>query len=203
MKNTILGFVAVVATVVGVAYVTNTSVNVTTPAPVVNVEPSKVVVQSPDVNVQAPVVNVPRQQVLGAVSSQELPQPYLVIGGTEFATARQGALTQASSTLCALKSPSSTSTLIFAAINVRYATTTLVGVQLSNSTTPFASSTNTLGYDKVLAGGARLIVASTTQAYTNTVFLPNTYVVARMDNVGGSTTAAPGGSCEAMWLVVK
>lgn len=85
MKNTILGFVAVVATVVGVAYVTNTSVNVTTPAPVVNVEPSKVVVQPSSINVPATVVNVPKQ-TLGAVSTPDFYTRATFLNGAVFSS---------------------------------------------------------------------------------------------------------------------
>lgn len=201
MKNTILGSIAVIVAVVGAAFVSKDAVvNVTTPAPVVNVAAPKVTVEAAKVNVPATVVNTPAP-TLGAVSSQELPQPYLYVGGVGLVTAKSNTLIQASSTICSLKSPAATSTLISAGVNVRFATTTAVGLQLSNSTSYTASSSDTIGYDVIAAGGSRLVVASTTQAYAKTVFLPNAYFIARMDNVGGSATAAPQGSCQAVWMV--
>lgn len=196
MKNTILGFVAVVATVVGVAYVTNTSVNVTTPAPVVNVEPSKVVVQSPDVNVQAPVVNVPRQ-TLGAVPTTDITENRFSFGGVEFVSDRTTRLTTGSTTLCVLNSPRATSTLLSANVRLLLATTSIV--TMSRTTNPTASTSLTVITDTVTANVQKTIAASST-VNASAVFEPNTYLILKGNsaNIGNGAS----GSCNAVWITI-
>ncbi|MES2224142.1 MAG: hypothetical protein V4469_04395 [Patescibacteria group bacterium] len=197
MKNTILGSIAVIIAVVGAAFVSKSAiVNVTTPAPVVNVAAPKVTVEAAKVNVPASIVNVP-QPNLGAVTSNEITEPRFVFGGVELVSAKTRSLVQASTTICALSSPKATSTLMMASVRLLLATST--NITLSNAPTPYASSTKTLITDTITANVQKTIAASST-VNANSVFEPNTYLVLKGDVVSAGSGAL--GACEAIWATI-
>lgn len=139
----------------------------------------------------------------GAISSPDLPWPYIAYGGVAHVAARTDSLTQATTTVCALQSPASTSTLQFASIRFVVSSTTASIVTLAKAATAYATTT-VLGVGSPGAGAQATITASTTLASADPnrdgalVFSPNTYFVVGMQ--GGVGTFSPTGTCEAEWI---
>lgn len=96
---------------------------------------------------------------LGAVvSSETLTSPTCIDGVCIFSTKRNFTTT-ASTTICAIKSPSATSTILRATINVTTGSSTAATLYLATSTTAFATTTNLVTYT----------LSANTQASTNFV----------------------------------
>lgn len=174
---------------------------VNVPAPVVNVEAAKVTVPAPIVN-----VNVPKQDVrLGSVASPDIQSPYFSVGGLAFWANRTTSLVQASTTLCSIRSPAATSTLVHAAIRLDSASTSAAYVEIARSTSPAATTTR-IGSPYVVAANAQAtIVASTTGSVAGdaTIFPPNNYFVIKAGFATAATSAtAPSGACQAFWAAI-
>lgn len=108
-------------------------------------------------------------------------------------------LTQATTTVCAIKGPAATSTLIFAGVNFVVSSSTASTVTFAKASTAFATTTS-LSSTAVGAGAQGTIVfatstTATTGLNTNFVFGPSTYFVVGM--AGGTGTFSPTGSCSA------
>lgn len=128
---------------------------------------------------------------LGAVSVLNSP---LEVNGAEVYLESK-ALTTATTTVCAIKSPAATSTLTFGAVNFVVSSSTAATIHLAKATTPFATTTS-LGSVTLGAGAQGMVVASTSPAAgAATVFSPNTYLVVGMQ--GGVGTFSPTGRCTA------
>ncbi len=119
------------------------------------------------------------------------------------------AVRAATTTPCALKSPSATSTLASASVLLRTSSSTATTWTLAKSANPFATTTS-LG-DHVVAGSAQAAILATTTATVGlndkTVFGPNTYLV--VSEVGGITAGdaagtgfVPAGSCNATFEIL-
>src|SRR3990167_8239246 len=116
------------------------------------------------------IVNIPEQTVntppLGALTGPDIPYSYFSFGGVRrFAGSRT--LNQASTTICSIQSPVSTSTLVLGSVKITTGTTTAIGLEIGKSTL-FDATTTRLSYVE-LASGAQVsltaFVASTTGAY--------------------------------------
>lgn len=207
IKNIIIGSGIAVIVVLGFislkapSVVTNT---VYKDAPVGAVQSSPVVnVPAPVVNVAAPKVsvNVPEQK-LGALSSPDLPYPYFSFGG-----ARQYAgslsLTQSSSTVCAIQSPVSTSTLAHGSIQFTLASTSAITLDLGRGTTQYATTTKIGSTYAISAGAQASIVASSTGSVAGdaTIFPPSTWFLVIFNTKSGTTGIGnvPTGSCKAVF----
>lgn len=136
----------------------------------------------------------PASPTLGALSGPDLPYPYFSFGGVPQWANRTDSLTQATTTVCALQSPSSTSTLDFASIRLDVSSTTAATVTLARAATAFATTTS-LGAISVPANAQGIAVASTTGSH---IFPPSTWFVVGM--AGGIGTFSPSGSCRAIWV---
>jgi len=143
-----------------------------------------------------------KQQVViepkaGAVSSPDIMSPYFSFGGVRHWAGRTDSLTQATTTVCALQSPSATSTLETAFINFTVSSTTASTVTLAKATTAYATTTS-LGAITLSANAQGIAVASTTGSH---IFSPNTWFVVGM--AGGIGTFSPTGTCQAVWVGVN
>jgi hypothetical protein len=101
--------------------------------------------------------------------------------------------TSATTTPCAIKSPSATSTLISANATFTVSSTSASRVTMARSASPNATTTS-LGESVFSANEQGTVIASTTGSH---IFAPNTYFVVGMK--GGSGTFSPSGKCSAIW----
>lgn len=137
----------------------------------------------------------------GAAAGPDMSGPYLSVGGVASWSERQ-VMKQATSTLCAFKSPSSTSTLDhFSATfstTASYATVYAVG----NDPTAFSTTTSIIAATQMsfAANSANSTVASTTKP----IIPPSTYVNLKLSTTtaGASATFAPVGACEAVFIAL-
>ena len=137
-----------------------------------------------------PVQNI-ISQPLGAVSVLNSP---LEVNGAEVYLEGK-ALTTATTTVCAIKSPAATSTLTFAAVNFVVSSSTASTVTLAKATTAYATTT-LLGVADIGANAQDTIIASSSPAAAEaTIFAPSTYFVVGM--AGGVGTFSPTGRCTA------
>ena len=105
-----------------------------------------------------------------AVSSPDIPSPYLTYGGVRRWARYDRDLTQASTTVCAIQSPVSTSTLISGGITFTESSTTAMTITMAKAATPYATTTS-LGEGLLAADIFGTFVASTTP---NWILLPPT-----------------------------
>lgn len=135
---------------------------------------------------------------LGAVSGPDISSPYFSVNGLVTYRSRI-AMRAATTTLCAIKSPSATSTLTYAGWQIGTGTSTAATIDLATSTTAFATTSNLVAASSV-ASGAQATV-SWVPSTTNGVLAPNTYVVVKTAGVG-SGGYTYGGSCSAEFNVL-
>lgn len=148
---------------------------------------------------QAPTQTVQTvQSKLGALNP-DIISPYISFGGVQMYSARSNDLVQATTTVCALQSPASTSTLQFGSVQFSVASSTQAStITLAKATTAFATTTS-LGKFVIAAGAQGTVIASTTPTLGDSViFSPNTYFVVGMQ--GGGGTFSPTGTCSANWI---
>ncbi len=137
----------------------------------------------------------------GSVSSPDISSPYFSYGDVRHWAGKTSSLNQATTTVCAIQSPSATSTLEFASVRFSVSSTTASTVTIAKATTPYA--TTTLLVAGALAANAQgtLVASSTPSGGASVdgtyVFSPNTYVVVGM--AGGVGTFSPTGVCQAGW----
>lgn len=110
--------------------------------------------------------------------------------------------TTATTTVCAIKSPAATSTLIYGSAQFDTSSTSASTVTLAKATTAFATTT-ALTRVAVSANAKATVMASTTPllatgAINGLVFAPSTYFVVGME--GGAGTFSPVGSCSAEFV---
>lgn len=107
-------------------------------------------------------------------------------------------LTVASSTACALKSPSATSTLLGTGLSLRTGTSTAVTLRVATSSTPFA--TTTVLWTQPVASGAlgAWNFSPTTTAVQ--VFSPNTYIIWDAQGFVGGDSTKFRGTCGAQFI---
>jgi len=208
MKTTLITTGIVAALLLGVVNfgkpvtveVSPTPVNVNVPeqkAPVVNV-------QAPEVRVPATVVNVPKQDAptLGAVSGPDFFGDYFAVNGVRTHYNQRG-LNKATTTVCSIKSPNATSSLVAGAIRFSVASTSATFVELARATTPYATTTLIGTAYNIAAGAQATIVASTTGSAAGeaTIFPPNTYFNVKVAWATAATSASvPSGNCIANFL---
>lgn len=129
---------------------------------------------------------------LGAVTGPNVYSDYFSINGvTRFYN--RTTLTQASSTICAIRSPAATSTLVSGAVHIDINTTASTAV-IGKATTPFA--TTTLLAQAAIAAGTELNLVASTSPISNgaLTFSPNTYMVV---SLAGSGAVSLNGDCSA------
>lgn len=140
---------------------------------------------------------------LGAVSGPDITSPYLSVNGVATFYNRK-AFTQASTTVCAVKSPNATSTLVRGSgVAMRVSSTSASVITIAKSATAYATTTLIGSQIAVAANAQAHVVASTTAAQDAAgaaVFAPNTYLVVSMS--GGAGTFSPTGTCHADFTVL-
>lgn len=140
---------------------------------------------------------------LGAVVGPDSYFPCETHNGVQTCFERQ-TMAKATTTICAMKSPTATSSLSLASVNFIVSTTTASRVTIAKAATAFATTT-LLAAGNLGASADGAFVASTTASGGATVdgtniFSPNTYVVVSM--AGGVGTFSPVGTCNARWDVL-
>ncbi len=113
-------------------------------------------------------------------------------------------LTTATTTVCAIKSPTATSTLTFGGIKFVVSTTSASVVTLAKASSAFATTT-LIGQQSIGANAQGTIVVASSTPSANATFLdglmtfaPNTYFVVGMQ--GNPGTYSPVGSCSAEFV---
>ena len=144
---------------------------------------------------------------LGAVASPDIQSPYFSFGGVRHWAGKMESLTSATTTVCAIQSPVSTSTLVTAGIKFDVGSTTATTVTLAKATTAYATTT-VLATSTLAANVQGTFVAATTTpvadttlgrlTITNLIFEPSNWFVVSM--TGGQGTFSPTGTCEAVWM---
>jgi len=138
----------------------------------------------------------------GSVSSPEISSNWFSFAGIKHWGAKTTSLTQATTTVCALQSPVSTSTLQFASIRFSVSSTTATTVTMAKATTPYATTTVLVASALGANAQGTLVSSSTPTSGASLdgtyVFAPSTYLVVGM--AGGTGTFSPTGVCEAVWI---
>lgn len=137
------------------------------------------------------------------VSSPEISSPYIKYGDIERRAARV-ALNTATTTPCAIQSPSATSTLVHASLSITTATSTATTWTVAKATTAYATTTS-LGSSIALASGKfGTMTASTTfngLADDTQIIAPNNYIVWGVAGIGNLTSDKLLGTCQAEFIV--
>ena len=175
-KNLTIGLVAVLVIVLGVAFL----------------KPSNVIVQ------QGP------QDPIGAVSGPDRSYPCESSNGVGKCFEKQS-LALATTTVCAIKSPSATSTLVSANVGFTTSTTTKTVVTLAKGTTAYSTSSAVFSQtDVAINSRAYLQYRDQTASSTDSVFGPSTYFVVGIQGgsgagsaIGHSQTFSNSGACNA------
>jgi len=154
------------------------------------------------------VVFSPKGTVLpsfGAVSSPDIPSPYLQWAGIQHWGGSTVSLVAGTSTPAAIQSPAATSTLQSVVCRFQPASTSAKVITIAKATTPYATTTK-LGDCTLAAGAFGTCVGSSTSAVDLDgigVFGPHQYIVVGMaGGQGNGALEAPVGACEAEWNVI-
>lgn len=140
----------------------------------------------------------------GALSGPDIASPYLGWGGVRTFRASQS-LVQSTTTICALQSPASTSTLSHYGVRFDVGSSSAMTVYIAKATTAFATTTQ-LGQSWTLAASSKGFINGSTTATqvvaANEVFAPNSWLnftVQGGDSGANATGLVPTGLCEASW----
>lgn len=140
---------------------------------------------------------------VGAVAGQDSFYPCETHNGVQRCFNQVG-LTTATTTICAIKSPNATSTLVSAGLTFRVSTSTASTVTVARSSTAYAT-TSLIGSQLAIGANAQFSSAIASTTATNggsTIFSPSTYMVIGMQGgLGG--TFSPVGTCNATFEVIQ
>lgn len=137
---------------------------------------------------------------LGALSSPDINSPYISYGSVRHWAGHTESLKQATTTICALQSPTGTSTLTYASLRLTNSSTTATVTTMAKAATAYATTTY-LESGSAAANGLMFLAlpATTTSAgMAKQIFGPSEYLVFGMQ--GGVGTFSPSGVCEATWV---
>lgn len=148
------------------------------------------------VSLQEPV----QEQKLGALTGPDIPYPYFSFGDVR-SWANAKSLVTATTTICALQSPTATSSLEFGSLNLDTSSTTASLITIAKSATAFATTTIIGNQYNVGANAQAAIIASSTPSAENLTFAPSQWLVFGMQ--GGTGTMSPTGKCQAIWRQVS
>lgn len=141
-----------------------------------------------NINVQMPKQNP--DLTVGAASGPDRFNPCESTDGILSCFAKQSAMTQASTTVCSIKSPNATSTARLITVKETISSTTASQLDIGISMNPTATTT-VLGSAKISANDSvNLVIAS------STILRPNMYVVVNQTAAAG-LIANPTGQCQA------
>jgi hypothetical protein len=156
-------------------------------------------------NKPATVVDEKGEPVVGAFSPYaQIPE--MNLGGVRL-VGRDIPLMTGSSTVCAIQSPVSTSTLVSGGARFTLASSTAQTVEIARNTTQYSTTTRIGSLYGIAASEQATIVASTTGSAAGEagIFPPSTWFVIRMAGGPGTAEAignAPTGSCYAVWAQI-
>jgi hypothetical protein len=140
-------------------------------------------------------------QAFGAISSPDIPSPYLSFGGVRRWAGHSESLNQATTTVCAIQAPAATSTLISGGIRLSVSSTTSSTITIAKASTATATTTIIATGSVGANAQATILAASSTYsagALTDRIFAPNQYLVFNMSTTTGGTFS-PSGVCQATW----
>lgn len=141
---------------------------------------------------------IPSQKV-GSVASPDFMSPYISFGGVRHWAGHIDGATAATSTPCAIQSPSATSTLVMGSFEVASTSASATYIEMGRATTPYATTTS-LGTVALGANAQATLISLRTAGGGDALaetFPPNTYLVVK---VGGSVTTQINGECNASWI---
>jgi len=141
-----------------------------------------------------------RSTPVGAVSSPDIMSPYFSFGGVRQWSAHTASLAQATTTVCAIQSPVSTSTLEYASIRFSVSSSTASTVTIAKAATAYATTTS-LASASVSANAQATVISKRTAAGGDALdetFGPSPWLVVGM--AGGVGTFSPTGVCQATWI---
>lgn len=145
------------------------------------------------------------ENAFGSLAGPDIPSPYLNWGGVRQYNGGM-ALRQATTTVCAIQSPVSTSTLVEAGVRFDVSSSTATIVDIAKANTAFATTTAIGTAYNIGASGQGFIHASTSpSAGAVEVFAPNQWVVVgiRQAISAGDTAGTgfvPTGRCQASFI---
>lgn len=144
---------------------------------------------------------------LGSVASPDLQSAYFSYGGVRHWAAKNTALRDASTTVCALMSPAATSTLQFGSIKFTTPATTTQTISIGKNGTQYAID-RLIATSSAAANEKITVVAATTSpatdqtgerlTITDRIFSPSTYLVFTFSSANAYTDVE--GTCEATWF---
>lgn len=152
-------------------------------------------------------VNTIVNDTLGAVTGPDLFFPYLGVNGVNTFYSYSKIRT-ATTTPCAFKSPSATSTLVQATIRLDVSSSTATIWDIAKASNAFATTTALIPTAYNVAAGAQAFINASTsvgQTGAGNVIAPNQFIVfgARQGITAGDTAGTgfvPSGSCEAIFV---
>ena len=139
---------------------------------------------------------------VGSLTGPIINSNFLTVGGiTEYYWSTS--LKTATTTICAIKSPAATSTMVFGSLSFTKGTTTAATLTMAQATTAYATTT-AIGSQFVLAANnLGTMVASTTNGAPYIQFAPNTYFVVGLQSSTAVTNLAETGKCQAIFRVTN
>lgn len=146
------------------------------------------------------VIERPSEQ-LGALSSPDIPSPYISVGGLSMYS-RRSPMVAATTTLCAIQSPASTSTLVMAGFQITTGTGTAATIDIGTSTTAFSTTTNLSAANSIAANAQGAAYWSPVGgSVRDATMAPNEFVVIKTAGSGLSGYTY-GGTCVAQFNVL-
>lgn len=144
------------------------------------------------------------ERIVGAASGPELLSPFFSVDGVRHEY-RKSKLNTATTTPCALKSPSATSTLVFASLEISTASSTATTWTLAKAANAFATTTllNTFSLGSGALG--TMVATSTTVVAVDdqTVIAPSTFLVWGVAGTTVSDVTKLNGVCQAEFIVTS
>ena len=139
-------------------------------------------------------------RTLGAITGPENTSNYFVQNGLRYEY-RKTSLRGATTTPCALVSPSATSTLLIATLQVTTGTSTATTWTIAQGSTPYATTTSVGSYS--IASGQGFSTSTVPSTNAGFVVLPNNYIVFGLAGLSGNSVpgASLVGTCQAEFLV--
>ncbi len=136
------------------------------------------------------------------LAGPDIQYPYIAVGGLATYSTRVQ-MGSASTTLCSMQSPSSTSTLRVARAIFNFATSTAAYTEISNATTAFASTTVISRLTLAAAAQGSLVATTSATALTDGLVAPNTYINVKMTSASpAGANTRPDGYCTAEFTVL-
>lgn len=146
-----------------------------------------------------------QERIVGAVASPELQSPYFTVDGVKHEY-RSSPIRTATTTPCAFRSPTATSTLLSASLQVKVASSTATVWTVAKANSPYATTTAINSFTLASALQGTFVQMGTTSpgaadASVSTI-APNTYIVWGLAGIGSSYDSTKlTGQCVAEFLV--